>query len=99
MVEEPYAGEVVERTFTMSGLANVFEANVSWRIVDDNDKVIEGGFTTATCGTGCWGTFEEEIRYTGKKNWALLQVFQSSAEDGSPMNMVTVPLNFVKQKG
>ena len=99
VVEAPYAGEVVDRTFTMSGIANVFEANVSWRIVDDEDNVIDEGFTTATCGTGCWGTFEEEIRYTGIENWAVLQVFQSSAEDGSPMDMVQIPLNFEKSKG
>ena len=95
-VEHPRAGETVERTFTMSGIANVYEANVSWRIVDQDGTVIDEGFTTATCGTGCWGTFEEEIEYTGTEDWAELQVFQSSAEDGSPMNMVTVPLNFEK---
>lgn len=93
VVERPYAGETVDRTFTLSGIANVFEANVSWRLVDADGNVLQEGFTTATCGTGCWGTFEEEITYKGDPDYAILEVFQSSAEDGSPMNMVEIPLN------
>ena len=92
-VEEPYAVQEVYRTFKLKGIANVFEANVSWRLTDEDGEVFKEGFVTATCGSGCWGTFEDRItleRVPGKR--IVLEVFQSSAEDGSPMNMVRIPL-------
>ena len=94
VVQSPFDGEIVERTFTMSGLANVFEATVSYRLVDADGITIQEGFTTATCGTGCYGAFEEKITYKGEQNYAILQVFESSAEDGSPLHMQEIPLNF-----
>ena len=92
VVEDPYFGQNVDNTFRLRGIANVYEANVSWRIVDEAGTVLQEGFTTATCGTGCWGTFDDRIRYTGETRDVTLQVFQASAEDGSPMNMVEIPL-------
>ena len=95
VVESPYSDQGVDWTFDLYGIANVFEATVSWRLLDPDGEVIKEGFTTATCGTGCWGEFEERIsieRFPERR--AILQVFESSAEDGSPMNMVEVPLNF-----
>lgn len=93
VVEFPTDGQEVGRTFTLSGIANVFEATVSWRLVGVEERYEKEGFTTATCGTGCWGTFSEKITYDGSEDRVTLQVFQSSAEDGSPMNMVEIPLN------
>lgn len=93
-VESPADGEEVGRTFTLSGIANVFEATVSWRLTDLDGNPFKEGFVTATCGSGCWGTFEDRIsleRVPGDR--IILEVFQSSAEDGSPMNMVEIPLN------
>lgn len=94
VVEQPFEGQTVDGTFTLSGIANVFEATVSYRILDGNGTTIQEGFTTATCGTGCYGTFEKEITYEGTKKYAVLQVFQSSAENGEPLDMVETPLNF-----
>ncbi|MDX6494359.1 MAG: hypothetical protein QOE17_345 [Gaiellales bacterium] len=47
----------------VSGLANVFEANVSVELLDQNGTVIAHDFTTATCGTGCWGSFSIALAY------------------------------------
>jgi hypothetical protein len=95
VVEEPYLVQEVGRTFTLKGMANVFEATVSYRLVEKDGNVIKEGFTTATCGTGCWGEFEERIRYPGDAKEFTLQVFESSAEDGSPLHLVEIPLRFV----
>lgn len=102
VVEEPYAGEVVGRhregAFILSGIANVFEGTLTWRLVDTEhspSRVIETGFVTATCGSGCWGTFNQFIRLHGRiPFFTELQVFESSAEDGSPLHMVKIPLHF-----
>src|SRR2546422_7875791 len=47
----------------VSGLANVFEANVSVEVLDQNGDVIAHDFTTASCGTGCWGSFSLALAY------------------------------------
>jgi hypothetical protein len=93
-VEVPGGAGVSERTFRLSGIANVYEATVTWRLTDEDGGLLKEGFTTATCGTGCWGTFSTKITYEGPEEQVTLQVFQSSAEDGSPMNMVEIPVFF-----
>lgn len=95
VVESPYPGRFVDWRFDFFGIANVFEATVSWKLVTAEGTVIKEGFTTATCGTGCWGTFEDTISLEPfPEKYAILQVFESSAEDGSPLHMVEIPLNF-----
>lgn len=91
VVETPYFGQELTRPFTMTGLANVFEATVSYRVRDDSGKIVDKGFTTATCGTGCYGTFSHEIDVDAEGP-VVLEVFESSAEDGKPMNMQRIPL-------
>ena len=100
-VEHPYPGQTFgpgDSTFVLSGIANVFEANVSWRILDADGEVVQEGFTTATCGTGCWGTFEEKIKYKGEPpnsdTYGMLEVYESSAEDGSQLWLQQIPLYF-----
>jgi len=93
VVEKPYPGQAVGRTFGLSGIANVFEATVSWRLTDPDRKPFKQGFTTATCGSGCWGSFGDRIsleRVPGDR--IILEVFESSAEDGSALHLVRVPL-------
>jgi germination protein M len=63
LVESPQIGEKVANPVTVSGTANVFEANVSVEIVDASGKVLGSTFTTATCGTGCRGTFSVDVPY------------------------------------
>ena len=91
VVTSPYPGQEFGTAFTMTGIANVFEATVSYRVRDDSGKVIEKGFTTATCGTGCYGTFSQVIDVDAEGP-VVLEVFESSAEDGRPLNMQRIPI-------
>jgi hypothetical protein len=91
VVFSPYPGQELGTPFTMSGVANVFEATVSYRIRDDSGKVVDKGFTTATCGTGCYGTFSQVIDVDAEGQ-VVLEVFESSAEDGRPLHMQRIPL-------
>lgn len=78
------------------GTANVFEANVSIRVLDeDGDRLFEG-FTTATCGTGCRGEYSKGIRFdVDHKQRGTIELFEASAEDGSDTNKVTLPVVLV----
>jgi hypothetical protein len=66
---------------TISGQACTFEANVVWKLLQD-DKVVQEGFTTASAGCptrGDWSISLDEL----KSGEYTIQVLEYSAEDGS----------------
>lgn len=92
-VQSPTIGETVSSPVAISGSANVFEATVSLRILDESGDEIARGFTTATCGTGCRGTYSTTLSYNVDHEQAgTVEVFESSAKDGSPINVVSIPV-------
>jgi germination protein M len=93
LVEHPLVGQRVSSPVTVSGTANVFEATVSIRILDEHGKVIAESFTTATCGTGCRGDYSAKVGYSvDHDQHGTVMVFESSAKDGSPTNVVKIPV-------
>jgi hypothetical protein len=93
VVDAPAIGAAVSSPVTVSGTANVFEATVSVRILDAQGKEIARSFTTATCGTGCRGTYAGTIRYSvASEQRGTIEVYESSAEDGSPLHLVAIPV-------
>lgn len=55
--------------------------------------MVTEGFTTATAGTGTWGTFSVEVALPDSARRDLvLEVYEESAEDGSAINAVRFPL-------
>jgi hypothetical protein len=84
----------------VSGFANVFEATVSLELVDVGGNVVYEAFTTATCGTGCWGAFSFNIDdFDFEATPVTLRVFWHSAEDGSPSDVVSVPVLWNDEDG
>ena len=74
----------------------MFEATVSYRIVTTSDEVVARGFTTATCGSGCRGTYSVTIPFeVDHPTEAVVEVFEESAEDGKPLHKVTVPVTLL----
>ena len=91
----PAYGGIVPTTFTVSGLARTFEANVVWRIEDTTGKVIASGHTTASIGTSAlWGTFSTQITVPPVQlpGNIVLQVYEVSPKDGTEQGVVSVPL-------
>jgi hypothetical protein len=77
----------------VQGTANVFEATVSLRILDSGGREIARTFTTATCGTGCRGRYSKSVRFSvSSEQPGTIEVFEESAEDGRPINVVTIPV-------
>lgn len=92
-VESPAPGAAVTSPVTVAGNANVFEATVSIRILDSDGEILVETFTTATCGTGCRGTFTEDVSFDVDAEQAgTVMVFESSAEDGRPIHVVRIPV-------
>jgi Immunoglobulin-like domain of bacterial spore germination len=90
LVESPLPFEEVTSPLRVTGTANTFEATFQYELVDKEGKVVDKNFVTATSGTGTRGTFD----FTTKKveDVAALRVFELSAEDGSRIHEVEIPL-------
>ena len=60
-VASPRPGASVRAPFTVSGIADVFEAGLTYRLLDASGHELSGGAAAASCGTGCAGTFSFTI--------------------------------------
>lgn len=96
VVNDPQPGDRVSSPVAISGDADVFEATVSIRILDASGAVIAEDFTTATCGTGCRGTYSTKVAFDVSSEQAgTIEVFESSAEDGSQLFLVSIPVTLL----
>jgi germination protein M len=94
-VESPAVGEIVTPSVTISGTANTFEATFIAEVVGDEDTVLTKEMVTATSGTGTRGTFSAQLDFSFDSSSFTLVVYESSAEDGSRINEVAIPLHVV----
>jgi hypothetical protein len=92
VIESPLPGDSVASPIRVTGTANVFEATVSFEVRDHAGDVVMRGFTTATSGNGTRGTFETELAVPELAGPATIVAFEASAEDGSPLHVVQVPV-------
>ncbi len=92
-VDRPAWGGVLANPGRISGVANAFEATFHVRIINGEGRVLAQKQVMATCGTGCWGTFDERIPYTvANAGWGTLQVYELSARDGSETSQTAYPV-------
>jgi germination protein M len=95
LIEEPAPNDSVGAALKVSGMADTFEATVNYRIVDANGAVLVKGVTTATAGTGTWGTFSVTInRPAATTPTGAVVVYDISARDGSEIDKVSIPVRF-----
>lgn len=94
LVTGPTIGQTVSSPVTVSGSANVFEANVSVEIVDASGRVVGSTFTTATCGTGCRGTFSVTVPYEVRSTQSgeIVVHDDDAAGTGHPPHEVHIPV-------
>lgn len=96
VVEEPRPNQEISSGDPVAGFANVFEANVSIRLFDQNGKKLLETFSTATCGTGCWGDYTEPLDFeVTERMEGRLEVLTYSAEDGSERDVISIPVVLV----
>jgi hypothetical protein len=94
LVESPRFFEDVDNPLRALGTANTFEATFQYELTDTDGRIVDQGFVTATSGTGERGTFDfttnpYEIPFDGV---GALFVYELSAEDGSRINLVEIPV-------
>jgi hypothetical protein len=99
-VDTPAYGSTVASPFRIAGTANVFEATLQYEIITQDGAVLAEGFTTATCGTGCWGDFEVSGGYAlDAETSGFVNVFVSSPQDGSRERVLSYPLRLLASEG
>lgn len=84
-ISRPNHGRTVQPSFTFGGDATVFEATVSWSVVDlATGRVIRRGFDTATTGAPGRGRWSASVTlpasYSGRN--LELRAWEASGEDG-----------------
>lgn len=93
LIESPLPDAAVSSPLRVVGTANTFEAMFRLSITDATGALVFDGPARATSGTGTRGTFDVTIRFDGAASGAAqLTAYESSAQDGSPINVVTVPV-------
>lgn len=91
ILEMPSAGESVTSPVTVSGQARVFEANVRITVFDATGNVLADTFTTAAEGAPALAPYSEAVSFTtATQQQGCIRVFEESARDGSPVNVVQV---------
>ena len=93
VVDTPRPGQVVTSPVTVSGTANVFEANVTIRILDARGRELVHTFVTATCGTGCRGDYSLDVPFkVDRRTEGTIVVHDDAADVGPPPHIVRVPV-------
>jgi hypothetical protein len=92
-VDRPAWGGTLDNLARVTGLANVFEGRFQVEILDAAGHSLTDEPVTASCGTGCWGTFDVTLPYTVATAQAgTLRVYATSAQDGSRVDIVEYPV-------
>jgi germination protein M len=97
LVESPLPGETVSSPVRVSGTSNTFEATSLVKILDQTGSEVVFEVVTATSGSGTRGTFDVSIPFTvGAAGPGTIVAYEESAEDGSVINEVRVPVQLAK---
>lgn len=93
LVESPTVGEEVRSPLRITGSANTFEATFFVNVVSREGRVVAEQVVTATSGSGDRGTFDVSVTFDVERPRAgALLAFERSAEDGSQLHLVEIPL-------
>ena len=93
LVEGPTPGDTVTSPVRIWGTGNTFEAAFMVRIEDPDGATLIEKPGMATSGTGTRGTFDITVPFdTAATGMGTIVVYESSAKDGSPINVVEIPV-------
>jgi Immunoglobulin-like domain of bacterial spore germination/Sporulation and spore germination len=94
LVTSPTIGEGISNPVTVAGSANVFEANVTVEVLDSAGRVVGSSFATATCGSGCRGTFSVTVSYDvpSSQRGEIVVHDDDAAGTGHPPHEVHIPV-------
>lgn len=91
---EVVVDKTAAHTYSISGEAQLFEANFGW-VVEDGHNELKNGFEMTDAGAPEWGNFEFTIEVQKQRENSTLTfiLFESSAKDGSRQHELAIPLD------
>jgi hypothetical protein len=93
LVESVSPGVSVRSPLRLAGTANVFEAQFRMRLVTATGRTLFDLPVMASSGTGTRGVFDVSAPFeVSTVTPATLTVFDPSAKDGSPLDVVDIPV-------
>jgi len=94
-VRQPRPFDIVDEPVQVCGVGTGFEATFAARVRDAGGNELAQVTITAG-GTGIWGNFQAALAVGGisPTPQGTLEVFEFSANEGSEINKVTVPITF-----
>lgn len=93
LVESPLPFEEVTSPLRITGTANTFEATFRIDVTDGEGLIVYDEPAMATSGTGTRGTFDVSASFeVPRPGIGSVIVFEDSAEDGSPIHIVEIPV-------
>lgn len=101
VVTSPVIGQPVGNPITITGLAEVFESTVQWRVLDSGGREIAKGFSTAHCVPQCvfefsppgHGRFSTTASYRlPREQSGTVQIYWISPENGSQQDVINIPV-------
>lgn len=95
IVRQPEPFDVVDNSVAVCGIGTAFEGRFTARLRDADGEQLQQVFIEAG-GTGIWGNFQVELGLPAIPSTAqgTVEVFESSARDGTEVNKVVVPVVF-----
>lgn len=96
-VEGPTPGSTATSPLRIWGTANTFEAAFMVRIEDPDGGTILEKPAMASSGSGTRGTFDLTLPFeTPKTGMGTLVLYEASAMDGSPINVIEIPIKMMQ---
>ena len=93
LIDRPAWGGTLNAGGSVGGTADVFEAVFQIQVRDSSGALVFQKTVHATSGTGTRGTWTVTPTLSGAKpGVGSIRVYESSAKDGSPVNVVKVPV-------
>ena len=92
-IDQPRAFDVVGNPILVGGVGTGFEATLRYRVHEGHDEVT--GFFNVGGGTGEHGQYQLQVDVSGAAfslDRVFVEVFENSANDGSEINKVIVPV-------
>lgn len=98
-VTSPTRDGLISLPLTITGQGRAFENTIDWRLLDEDGTVLVSGFATADAQeVGGFGAFEVTSSYPEPKGTrGTVEVFTTSARDGSEQDVVSIPVTFASQ--
>lgn len=93
LIQQPAAYDLVGNPILVGGIGQGFEATLQYRVHDGHDE--RTGFFNVGGGTGEHGQYQIAIDVAGAAfmlDRLFVEVYEESAQDGSEINKVTVPV-------